>query len=285
LNDEGRSRNLLLSPSSQEGENVPVEAFRRLLELERRLRGPGGCPWDAEQTVETLKPNLLEETYEALEAHSSGDPEAFREELGDLLYVLIFMGMVAEEEGLFTFRDMIQGAYDKIYRRHPHVFGDAKAQNPDDAKRVWEQMKKSEGKEGRASVLDGIPHSLPALLRARRVQERAAAIGFDWDHPDDVFAKVEEEMGEVRRAYHAGDREHAVEELGDVLFAVVNLLRFLNRSPEEVLIGAIKKFEQRFRIVEEAIREQKRPMTLAEMDEIWERAKKDLSGSPKPKAG
>src|SRR4030095_16767375 len=114
LNDEGRSRNLLLSPSSQEGENVPVEAFRRLLELERRLRGPGGCPWDAEQTVETLKPNLLEETYEALEAHSSGDPEAFREELGDLLYVLIFMGMVAEEEGLFTFRDMIQGAYDKI---------------------------------------------------------------------------------------------------------------------------------------------------------------------------
>jgi tetrapyrrole methylase family protein/MazG family protein len=272
-------------PLFPQGENVPVEAFRRLLELERRLRGPGGCPWDAEQTVETLKPNLLEETYEALEAHSSNDPEAFREELGDLLYVLVFMGVVAEEEGLFTLRDLIQGAHDKIYRRHPHVFGDAKAESPEDAKRVWESMKKSEGKEGRTSVLDGIPHSLPALLRARRVQERAAAIGFDWDHPDDVFAKVEEEMGEVRRAYHAGDRDHAVEELGDVLFAVVNLLRFLNRNPEEVLISAIKKFEQRFREVEKAIRAETRPMTLAEMDAVWEKAKKDLSESPKPEAG
>jgi tetrapyrrole methylase family protein/MazG family protein len=254
---------------------MPVEAFRRLLELEHTLRAPGGCPWDADQTIETLKPNLLEETYEVLEAHSSGDPAEFREELGDLLYVLVFMAIIAEEKGLFTVRDLVQGAHDKIYRRHPHVFGDAAAQSADDAKRVWEEVKKGEGKKDRDSVLDGIPHSLPALMRARRVQERAAAVGFDWDHPDDVFAKVEEEMDEVRTAYRAGDVDHAVDELGDVLFAVVNLLRFLNRNPEEVLVGTLKKFERRFRAVEAAMNAQDRRMTLEEMDAVWERAKRE----------
>ncbi|MBZ0268990.1 nucleoside triphosphate pyrophosphohydrolase [bacterium] len=252
---------------------MPGQAFQRLLELELRLRGPGGCPWDAEATIETLKPNLLEETYEVLEAHSDGDPAEFREELGDLLYVLLFMAVVAEEDKLFTVKELIDGAYEKIYSRHPHVFGDAAAETADDAKRVWEQQKKREGKKGRNSVLDGIPHSLPGLMRARRVQERAAAIGFDWEHPDPVFAKVEEEMAEVRESYHAGDTDHAVEELGDVLFAVVNLLRFLNRNPEEVLVGTIKKFERRFREVERAVNAQDRRMTLEEMDRVWERAK------------
>jgi len=254
---------------------MPVEAFRRLLELERTLRGPGGCPWDAAQTLETLKPNLLEETYEVLEAHSSGDREELREEMGDLLYVLLLMALVAEDQGDFTIRDMIQGAHDKIYRRHPHVFGQEDAENADDAKRVWERAKKKEGKKDRESVLDGIPHNLPALMRARRVQERAAAVGFDWESPDDVFAKVEEEMEEVRTSYHGGQLDHAIEELGDVLFAVVNLLRFLNRNPEEVLVGTIKKFERRFREVEKAIAAQDRPMTLAEMDAVWEKAKRE----------
>jgi len=253
---------------------MPTEAFARLLALERKLRGPGGCPWDAEQTIETLKPNLLEETYEVLEAHSSGDPEAFREELGDLLYVLVFIATVAEEDGLFTVRDMIGKAHDKIRDRHPHVFGEVSAESAGDAKRVWEDQKRKE-KKARESVLDGIPHSLPALLRARRVQERAAAVGFDWENPDDVMAKVEEEMEEVRESWHAGDTDHAIDELGDVLFAVVNLLRFLNRNPEEVLVAAIKKFERRFREVEKAIRAQGRRMTLEEMDAVWEKAKED----------
>ncbi|MDP6528409.1 MAG: nucleoside triphosphate pyrophosphohydrolase [Gemmatimonadota bacterium] len=254
---------------------MPVEAFRRLLELEHTLRAPGGCPWDAAQTVETLKPNLLEETYEVLEAHSSGDRDEFREECGDLLYVLMFLAIVAEDEGYFSVEEMIRGAHEKIHRRHPHVFGDARAEDPEDAKRVWEEVKKREGKEGRESVLDGIPHSLPALMRSRRVQERAAAVGFDWKNPDDVFAKVEEEMEEVRTSYHAGQMDDAVEELGDVLFAVVNLLRFLNRNPEEVLVGTIKKFENRFRQVEEAVNSQSRRMTLEEMERVWEKAKRD----------
>jgi MazG family protein len=253
---------------------MPVDAFRNLLELARRLRAPGGCPWDAEQTVETLKPHLLEETYEVLEAHSEGDPAEFREELGDLLYVLIFIGMIAEEDGRFTLRDLIQGAHDKIYSRHPHVFGEEAAHSSGDAKRVWESVKRKEGK-ARESVLDGVPHSLPALMRARRVQERAAAVGFDWDDPDDVVKKVEEEMGEVLESWHGGDVDHAVEELGDVLFSVVNLLRFLNRNPEEVLVGTIKKFERRFREVEKAMEAQGRPMTLEEMDAVWQRSKRD----------
>ncbi len=261
---------------------MPGKAFERLHQLELRLRGPGGCPWDADQTIETLKPNLLEETYEVLEAHSSGDPQEFREELGDLLYVLLFIAVIAEEEKLFSVKELLDGAYDKIYRRHPHVFGDAAAASSDDAKRVWEEVKKEEreksGKTDRESVLDGIPHSLPALMRARRVQERAAAIGFDWEHPDPVFAKVEEEMEEVRASYHAGDTEHAIEELGDVLFAVVNLLRFLNRNPEEVLVGTIKKFERRFRQVEKAVDSEGRRMTLEEMDRVWERAKAEEQG-------
>jgi tetrapyrrole methylase family protein/MazG family protein len=250
------------------------EAFRRLLALEYTLRAPGGCPWDAAQTIETLKPNLLEETYEVLEAHSDGSAEDFREELGDLLYVLLFMGIIAEEEKLFTVEEMIREAHDKIHRRHPHVFGEQEAGSPDDAKRVWEEMKRGEGKKDRESVLDGIPHNLPALMRARRVQERAAAVGFDWEHPDDVFAKVEEEMEEVRRSYRAGDRDHAIEELGDVLFAVVNLLRFLNRNPEEVLVTTLKKFERRFREVERTMNLQGRRMTLEEMDAVWERVKR-----------
>lgn len=253
---------------------MPVEAFRRLLDLERTLRGPGGCPWDAAQTLETLTPNLLEETYEVLEAHAAGDREELREEMGDLLYVLLLMALIAEDNGDFSIRDMIQGAHDKIHRRHPHVFGQEDADSPDDAKRVWERAKRKEGRKDRESVLDGIPHSLPALLRARRVQERAAAVGFDWESPDDVFAKVEEEMEEVRASYHAGKLDHAIEELGDVLFAVVNLLRFLHRNPEEVLVGTIRKFERRFREVERAIAGQGRPMTLAEMDAVWEKAKR-----------
>jgi tetrapyrrole methylase family protein/MazG family protein len=252
---------------------MPEHAFRRLLDLELRLRAPGGCPWDAEQTIETLKPHLLEETYEALEAHSSGDPAEFREELGDLLYVLLFVAIIAEEKGLFSVEELIQGAHDKIYRRHPHVFGEEAAADAGDAKRVWEEQKKKEGKPDRESVLDGIPHSLPALMRARRVQERAAAVGFDWDHPDPVLEKVEEEMEEVRRDWQAGRTDRAVDELGDVMFAVVNLLRFLNRNPEEVLVGTIKKFERRFREVEKAMNAEGRKMTLEEMDAVWERAK------------
>jgi tetrapyrrole methylase family protein/MazG family protein len=254
---------------------MPVEAFRKLLELERRLRAPGGCPWDARQTIETLKPNFLEEVYECLEAHSRGDAREFREELGDVLYVLVFLAVIAEEEGLFTVRDWIQGAHDKIHRRHPHVFGEEHANGSEDAVRVWEAVKSREGKNERESVLDGIPVQLPALLRARRVQERASALGFDWDDPDDVFAKVEEEMTEVRRAYRAGEREETARELGDLLFAIVNLLRFLERNPEEILVGTIHKFEQRFREVEKALRAEGRALTLAEMDRVWERAKRD----------
>jgi len=252
-------------------------AFEELTAIMKRLRGPGGCPWDAEQTHESLTRYLLEETYEVIEAIETGSTEHLKEELGDLLLQPVFHAAIAEEAGTFTMDDIIRTLCDKLIRRHPHVFGDL--QIADSAAQVenWEQIKKTEKGPERTSALSGVPPHLPALLKAQKITEKAARVGFDWEHVDQVMAKVLEELHEFEEAMVAGDNEHMEAELGDLLFAIVNLGRFLSINPEEALRKTINRFQDRFTYVEDSLHSQGRQMNvtpLAEMDLLWEQAKK-----------
>jgi len=251
--------------------------FEELLTLMKRLRGPGGCPWDAEQTHESLTRYLLEETYEVIEAIDAKSPEHLKEELGDLLLQPVFHAAIAEESGTFTMRDVIRTLSDKLIRRHPHVFGDM--QIADSAAQIenWEQIKKLEKGAERVSALSGVPPHLPALLKAQKITEKAARVGFDWEHIDQVMAKVMEELHEFEEAMLARDNAHMEAELGDLLFAIVNLGRFLSINPEEALRKTITRFQLRFQFVEDSLHAQGRHMNdtpLNEMDLLWEEAKK-----------
>jgi tetrapyrrole methylase family protein/MazG family protein len=250
--------------------------FEELVAIMRRLRGPGGCPWDAEQTHESLTRYLLEETYEVIEAIESGAPVHIREELGDLLLQPVFHAAIAEEAGTFTIDDVIRTLCDKLIRRHPHVFGDL--QIADSAAQIenWEQIKKTEKGFERNSALSGVPPHLPALLKAQKITEKAARVGFDWEDVDQVMAKVFEELHEFEEAMSAGDNEHMEAELGDLLFAIVNLGRFLSINPEEALRKTISRFQIRFQHVEDSLHSRGLQMIstpLAEMDRLWEEAK------------
>lgn len=249
--------------------------FAKLVEIMARLRGPGGCPWDRSQSREDLKTYLVEETYEVLDAIDSGSGEKLREELGDLLLQIVFHAEIADEENSFDIEDVCAGINEKLIRRHPHVFGDVKADTPDVVLQNWEAIKKGE-KEGK-SVLAGVPKILPALLKAFRLQEKAARVGFDWEETRQVEAKVDEELAELREAVSLNDRDKIREELGDLLFAIVNLSRFLKLDPEDTLQAANEKFIRRFKSVETSaagIGRELHGMSLAEMDELWEAAKK-----------
>jgi len=255
------------------------DAVDGLVAIMDRLREPGGCPWDREQTLDTLRGYLLEEAYEAADAAASGDPEKLREELGDLLLQIVFMARIAKENGWFDLDGVARGISEKMVRRHPHVFGDRTVADADEVTRNWEAIKEAEreGKEAR-SALDGIPASLPALLKAFRMTEKAAALGFDWERPGDVMAKLHEEVDELQREVDAGEaaRERVRDELGDVLFVMANLARHLGVEPETALQGTNAKFMRRFRAMEaEAHRSGRalRDMTLAELDTLWNRAK------------
>jgi tetrapyrrole methylase family protein/MazG family protein len=256
--------------------------FEELIAIMKRLRGPGGCPWDAEQTHESLKRYLLEETYEVIEAVDAQYPEHLKEELGDLLLQPIFHAAIAEEAGTFTINDVIRTLCEKLIRRHPHVFGDQ--QIADSAAQIenWEQIKKSEKAAERPSALSGVPPHLPALLKAQKITEKAARVGFDWEHVDQVMAKVLEELHEFEEAMSNGDNRHMEAELGDLLFAIVNLGRFLSIDPEEALRKTINRFQRRFQHVEDRLHAQGKQMnttSLAEMDALWEEAKKqELDG-------
>jgi len=267
--------------------------FEELKTIMARLRGPDGCPWDREQTHLSLRPYLIEEAYEVLEAINGGSPEHLREELGDLLLQIIFHSQIARENGEFDVEDVISGIEEKLKRRHPHVFGDRKVRDSREVVKGWEQIKQQEahGKQGaEASILSGIPRELPALLKAHRVQEKAARVGFDWDHIDQVFAKVEEELAEFRAAYRLRNREAVEDELGDVFFALVNLARFLETNPEDALRRTIDKFISRFQYVESQLRDrglQPQEVGLKEMDRLWEEAKRgeDSPGDTPPDQG
>ncbi len=248
-----------------------------LAALMDRLRDENGCPWDMKQTHESLKPYLVEETYEVVEAIESGNPQFLKEELGDLLFQIVFHSRLAKERGEFTLEDVVQGVTEKMVRRHPHVFAGSQAEDAEDAADVlqkWEQIKSAEKK--RDSILDGIPKTLPTLIRAKRLQERAARVGFDWPHTEDVWKKVEEEWHELQDARHNRDVHGVEEEMGDVMIALVNLGRFINVDADEALKKSIKKFIYRFGEIEKEFARQGKDITTATLDEmeaIWQRAK------------
>ncbi len=253
--------------------------FDRLVAIMDRLRDPGGCPWDREQTLHTLAGYLLEEAYEAVEAAESGEPAALREELGDLLLQIVFMARIARESRWFDVDDVSRGIADKMVRRHPHVFGDREVADSDEVVRNWEEIKRGE-REHRpaASALDGIPASLPGLLKAFRMTEKASALGFDWEKPLDVVGKLHEEVEELEAELAAGEvrAERVRAELGDVLFVMANLARHLGVEPETALQASNRKFMRRFRAMEAAVREEGAALkekSLDELDALWDRAK------------
>jgi len=255
-----------------------MENWQSLLQLMDRLREPGGCPWDREQTTADLKSYLLEEAYEVLEAIESGDPSALREELGDLLFQIVFLARIAKEEGQFTADDVAAAVTEKMIRRHPHVFGDSEAATSGEVLRQWEEIKKRERRDSPSrSALDGIPKGLPALLAAQRLGTKAARIGFDWAGASQVLEKVEEEISELREAIATGDSERSGEELGDILFTIASLGRHLGVEPETSLTGANRRFSRRFRTVERLIAEsgeRAEDLSPERLDELWEEAKR-----------
>ena len=254
------------------GHPTPLEeSFLRLVAIVERLRSEQGCPWDRQQTPASLIPYMLEETYEVIESIEAEDHQALKEELGDVLLHIVFQSRIAEEQQQFTLAESIQAVVDKLIRRHPHVFSDVRVQDTAEIRQRWESAKQRE--KGRESLLDGVPRTLPALTRARRVQEKAAAVGFDWPEIAAVWAKVNEELEELRVAHAAADPEGIAEEFGDVLFSLVNLGRFLHLSAEDTLRQAIAKFEHRFRGIEQELARRGRRLdeaSLAEMDAIWD---------------
>ncbi len=250
----------------------------RLLAVVARLRGEQGCPWDRKQTLESLKPCVVEEAYELIDAIDDGDTAHHREELGDVLLQVAMQSRIREEEGVFTFDDVAASLADKLIRRHPHVFGDAVAETSEDVLRRWEQVKADERQAAgkTASLVEGLPRHLPSLRKADRVQTRASRVGFDWADVSDVFRKVEEELAEAREAMTERDPERLREEIGDLLFAVVNLSRFQRIDAEEALDRAVAKFVRRFGEVERRVHAAGRTVdqcTLAELDAEWDTVK------------
>ncbi len=250
------------------------KGFDDLVELSRRLRSPEGCPWDREQTLASLKGYIIEEAYEVVEAIESGDADELKEEVGDLLYQTVFVAQIAAEEGLFDAADVVDALYWKLVRRHPHVFGDATAANADEALRIW-QGQKSRDKERNKSIVD-IPRSMPALVRAQRVGEKASHVGFDWSKAEDAVAKLKEEVGELERAMAAGDADQMEREWGDALFALVNVARHLGIDAERAAHRAVDRFADRFKRTEAKARAEGKEMdelTPHEMDRLWREVK------------
>ncbi|WP_138496106.1 nucleoside triphosphate pyrophosphohydrolase [Paenibacillus pinistramenti] len=273
---------LIYIPRSED-ESLRMKSFSRLHEIVGILRSPGGCPWDREQTHASLRKNLIEEAYEVLETIDEDDPEHMQEELGDLLLQVMLHAQIEEEEGTFNVFDVINGLNEKLIFRHPHVFGDRSAGDAEEALVNWEAMKAEEKrrkgqKPEDASALDGVPRELPALMKAYKLQKKAAKVGFDWPDAGGALAKLEEELAELKKAVEESLPASEIElELGDVLFSVVNAARFVGADPEEALSRTSRKFVSRFRYVEQRLKERgKTPeqSTLAEMDEIWDEAKR-----------
>lgn len=273
---------------------IPSRDIATLIAIMVALRTPGtGCPWDLEQNFATIAPYTLEEAYEVADAIVRGDLDDLREELGDLLLQVVFHARMAQEQGAFDFGDVVETLTEKLIRRHPHVFGDEVGMTPDAVKALWERIKAEEkaqkaaqhrqaaNEPEMAGALAGVPVALPALTRALKLQAKAGRVGFDWNDPLAVLAKIREEASEIETEIAAGNREEAATEVGDLLFAVVNLARHLDADPETVLRATNRKFERRFGAIERALAERgKTPAgsSLAEMDALWDEAKAAEAG-------
>lgn len=254
----------------------PATQLARLRAIMHRLRAPGGCPWDAEQTHESLIPNLIEEAYETVDTIQRGDFNHLREELGDLLLQVVFHSELAEEAGHFNLDDVAREISDKLVRRHPHVFGDSAAATPDAVLQQWDQIKRGEKGDEQQPFLHGIGKGLPALLRAVKLQKKAAKVGFDWPDETGVLAKIREESAELRHAIAAGDSSAIAEEIGDLMFSIVNLTRFRRLDPEWIMASANAKFEQRFGTMERLLQDAGLTLeaaTLEQMEAAWQQAK------------
>ncbi|MEM8763933.1 MAG: nucleoside triphosphate pyrophosphohydrolase [Bacteroidota bacterium] len=251
--------------------NKEIAAFARLLNIMDELREK--CPWDRKQTMQSLRHLTIEETYELGDAILENDLEEVKKELGDLLLHIVFYAKIGSEQKAFDIADVAHGICEKLISRHPHIYGNVEVEDEDDVKRNWENLKLKEGKK---SVLEGVPQSLPALVKANRIQEKVAGVGFDWEEPQQVFAKLTEELDEFQEEVKKGDNEKMEAEFGDVLFSMVNYARFLDINPENALERTNKKFIKRFQYLEKKAKEggkTLKEMSLAEMDVFWEEAK------------
>jgi XTP/dITP diphosphohydrolase len=251
-----------------------AQAFLRLLTIMDELRA--GCPWDREQTKESIRHLTLEESYELSEAIISNDYEEIRKELGDVLLHIVFYAKMADEKSKFNITDVINGLCDKLIHRHPHIYGDTQVANSDEVKENWEQLKLKE--KGKKQVLEGVPKGLPALLKSIRIQDKARSAGFDWDRPEQVFEKVQEEIGELQEVIQSkADTDTIAGEFGDVLFSLVNYARFIGVNPEDALEKTNRKFIQRFNYIEEKVNHAGKKLSdvpLSEMEFFWQEAKK-----------
>ena len=251
------------------------QRFERLVEIMARLRAPGGCPWDREQSFDTIKPYLLEETYEVMEAIDQRDFSGLAEELGDLMLQAVFFAQMASEEGRFRIDDSLDAISEKLIRRHPHVFAEGDAKTADDVKRRWEEIKAEEKKskgESPRGLLGGVPRTMPALVEAQQISSKAAGVGFDWEDADQVLDKMDEELEELASARMHGSREEMEGEIGDLLFVIVNLARFLKVDPEQALRKTNAKFRKRFAHVENHL--ELPGATIEQMEKLWQEAKR-----------
>lgn len=249
-----------------------LEAFSRLLTIMDELREQ--CPWDRKQTMETLRPLTIEEMYELADAIVKNDLEEVKKELGDVMLHLVFYAKIGAEQGAFDITDVLNGICDKLVHRHPHIYGDVKVSGEEEVKQNWEKLKL---KEGKSSVLEGVPVSLPAMVKATRIQEKARGVGFDWDNQEQVWDKLQEELGELKAEVDAGNSAEIEAEFGDLLFSMINYARFLEVNPENALEKTNQKFIKRFQYLEKGAAASGRKlqdMTLAEMDAFWNEAKK-----------
>ena len=249
-----------------------LEAFGKLLDIMDEIREK--CPWDRKQTLESLRHLTIEETYELADAILDNDLPEIRKELGDLMLHIVFYAKIASQTGSFDIADVIEGINEKLINRHPHVFGDVTAETDEEVAQNWEKLKL---KEGRKSVLEGVPKSLPAMIKASRIQDKAASAGFDWEKPEQVFEKVREELEELNAEVQSGNKTKIESEFGDVLFSLINYARFINVDPESALERTNKKFIRRFQFMEEKVKDEGKTlsdMSLEEMDVHWEKSKK-----------